>query len=72
MDMYTVCKEQYERKVKKGTLTHAYVEKQKVYIGVFLQNEMLTLEQYQELFDYLTENDPENKQSEEKSENTAE
>lgn len=72
MDMYTVCKEQYERKVRKGTLTHAYVEKQKIYIGVFLQNEMLTLEQYQELFDYLTNNDPENKKDETTEEVTAE
>ncbi|MBS5984590.1 MAG: hypothetical protein KIC67_18625 [Clostridium butyricum] len=64
--MYVVCKEQYERKVSKGTLTSSYVEKQKIYIGVFLQNEMLTLEQYQKVFDYLNEHD-----SEKNSKNTA-
>ena len=63
MNMYTVCKQQYERKVSKGTLTHAYVEKQKVYLGVFLQNDMITLEQYQELFDFLDANDPEKEEA---------
>lgn len=63
MNMYTVCKQQYERKVSKGTLTHAYVEKQKVYLGVFLQNDMITLEQFQELVDYLNANDPEKEKS---------
>ena len=62
MNMYTVCKQQYERKVSKGTLTHAYAEKQKVYLGVFLQNDMITLEQFQELVDLLNVNSTEKKE----------
>lgn len=66
--MYEICKEQYKRKVLKGRLTHEYIEKQKVYLGIFLMNEMLTQDQYQELMDYLNDNDPENKTTTDSSE----
>ena len=52
--MYEICKKQYERKQEKGTLTKEYSEKQVVYIGIFLMNELLKQEEYQELLDMLT------------------
>lgn len=56
--MYETCKNQYQRKIEKGTLTHEYVEKQKVYISIFLMNDLLTQEEYQEILDLLNKNDP--------------
>lgn len=67
--MYEICKEQYKRKVLNGRLTHEYIEKNKVYLGIFLMNEMLTQDQYQEIMDYLKDNDPENKIDTDSSEN---
>ena len=52
--MYETCKKQYERKIEKGTMTKEYGEKQTVYIGIFLMNELLTQEQYQELLEMVT------------------
>ena len=52
--MYETCKKQYERKVENGTMTKEYGEKQTVYIGIFLMNELLTQEQYQELLEMVT------------------
>ncbi len=54
--MFETCKKQYERKIERGILTTEYVEKQKVYIGIFLMNELLTQEQYQEVLEVLTVN----------------
>ena len=62
--MYETCKKQYERKVARGALTHEYIEKQKVYLGIFLMNDMLTQAQYQELMDFLNEHDVEVKEEE--------
>lgn len=70
--MYETCKKQYERKAARGALTHEYIEKQKVYLGIFLMNEMLSQEQYQELMDFLDANDPENKKNETTEEVTTE
>ena len=46
-NMYEICKNTYTRRIEKGTLTHAYVVKQKKYISIFLMNDMLTQEQYE-------------------------
>ncbi|WP_252246700.1 hypothetical protein [Clostridium sp. ZBS4] len=54
--MFETCKKQYERKIERGLLTNEYVEKQKVYIGIFLMNELLIQEQYQEILELLTVN----------------
>ncbi|ACD52630.1 hypothetical protein ST12_08230 [Clostridium botulinum] len=54
--MYETCKKQYERKIERGLLTIEYVEKQKVYVGIFLMNELLIQEQYQEILELLTVN----------------
>ncbi|MBZ9691641.1 hypothetical protein [Clostridium sp. M14] len=54
--MFETCKKQYERKIERGLLTPEYVKKQKVYIGIFLMNEQLTQEQYQEVLEILTVN----------------
>ncbi|MDR5586610.1 hypothetical protein [Clostridium aquiflavi] len=54
--MFETCKKQYEGKIERGLLTNEYVEKQKVYIGIFLMNELLTQEQYQEVLEILTAN----------------
>lgn len=52
--MYETCKKQYERKIEKGTMTKEYGDKQIVYLGIFLMNELLTQEQYQELLEMVT------------------
>ncbi len=54
--MFETCKKQYERKIERGLLTNEYVEKQKIYVGIFLMNELLTQEQYQEVLEILTVN----------------
>ncbi|MBN1051267.1 hypothetical protein DV092_04245 [Clostridium botulinum] len=54
--MFETCKKQYERKIERGLLTTEYVEKQKVYIGIFLMNELLKQEEYQEVLETLTGN----------------
>lgn len=51
--MYKTCLEQYTKKKDKGTLTKEYADKQTIYIGIFLMNELLTQEEYQELLDLL-------------------
>ncbi|MGN2337598.1 hypothetical protein ACTFIN_05660 [Clostridium cagae] len=54
--MFETCKKQYERKIERGLLTTEYVEKQKVYIGIFLMNELIKQEEYQEVLETLTGN----------------
>lgn len=71
-NMYEICKNTYTRRIEKGTLTHDYVVKQKKYISIFLMNDMLTQEQYEELLELLNANDPENKKDETTEEVTTE
>lgn len=52
--MYEMCKKQYLRKIERNLMTPEYIEKQKVYIGIFLMNEQLTEEQYEELLELLS------------------
>lgn len=56
--MYETCKEQYKRKIERGIMTAEYIEKQKIYIGIFLMNDELEKNQYQELLELLNNNIP--------------
>lgn len=56
--MYEICREQYKRKIERGLITAEYIEKQKIYIGIFLMSDELLKDQYQELLELLNNNIP--------------